>query len=79
MLRIIARGDLFQALEKDIVHLPAPNNFCKRDLAISSDTPFSATADAPMALINSGSIDIMNTDMMNVKWCYFHFCLYEHL
>ena len=46
---------------------------CKRDLEISSDTTFSVTADAPMARINSGSIDRVNTDMMNVKWRFFHF------
>ena len=37
---VIAWADLLQALEGDIVHLPAPKNFCRRDLELSTDTPF---------------------------------------
>lgn len=70
---IIAWGDLLQALEGDLVHLPAPKNFCKRDLELSSDTRFFATADAPSVLIKSGTIDHANTEMMRVRWRFFHF------
>ena len=71
--KVIAWADLLQALEGDIVHLPAPKNFCKRDLELSADTPFFATADAPLVLVKGGSIDHANTEMMNVRWRYFHF------
>ena len=37
---MIAWADLLQALEGDIVQLPAPKNFCRRDLELSADTPF---------------------------------------
>lgn len=70
---VIAWADLLQALEGDVVHLPAPKNFYKRDLELSADTPFFATSDAPLVLIRGGCIDGANTDMMNVRWKFFHF------
>ena len=36
---IIAWADMLQLLEGDIVHLPAPKNFPKRDIELSKDTP----------------------------------------
>ena len=45
---IIAWSDMLQLLEGDVMHLPAPKNFCKRDIELSEDTPVFATADAPM-------------------------------
>ena len=71
--KIIAWADFLQALEGDIVHLPAPKNVCERDIEIKSDIPFFATSDAPILLIKGGSIDRDNTDMMNVRWHFFHF------
>jgi len=38
---------MLQLLEGDIVHLPAPKNFSKRDIELTRDTPVFATADAP--------------------------------
>lgn len=70
---IIAWADLLQALEGDVVHLPAPKNFYRRDIELSADTPFFATSDAPLVLIRGGCIDRANTDMMNVRWRFFHF------
>ena len=61
------------ALEGDTVHLPTPKNFCKRDIELSKDTPFFATADAPLVLIKGGSLDHANTEMMHVRWQFFHF------
>ena len=70
---VIAWVDLLQALEGDMVHLPAPKNFCRRDLELSADTPFFATSDASLVLIKGGNIDHINTVMMNVCWKLFHF------
>ena len=70
---IIAWSDMLQLLEGDVMHLPAPKNFCKRDIELSKDTPVFATADAPMVLIKGGGIDRANTEMMNVRWRFFHF------
>ena len=55
------------------MHLPSPKNFCKRDIELSKDTPVFATADVPMVLIKGGGIDRANTEMMNVRWRFFHF------
>lgn len=71
--KIIAWADFLQALEGYVVHLPAPKNVCTRDLKLSKDTPFFATSDAPLVLIKAGSIDSTNTQMMNVRWRFFHF------
>ena len=71
--KLIAWADLLQALEGDVVHLPAPKTFCQRDLELTADTPFFATADAPMVLIRGGSVDRTNTEMMDVRWRFFHF------
>ena len=68
---IIAWGDLLQLLERDIVHLPAPKNFLIKDF--TRDTPFFATADSPMVLVKGGSIDHINSQMMQVRWRIFHF------
>ena len=70
---IIAWADFLQALEGDIVHLPAPKNFCKQDVEFSKDTPFFATSDAPLILVKGSFIDLANTEMMNVRWRFFHF------
>ena len=43
---VIARADLLQALEVDVVLLPAPKNSYKRDLELLTDTPFLAMSDA---------------------------------
>ena len=47
---------MLQLLEGDITHLPAPKNFCKRDIELTKDTPVFATADAPLILIKGGAI-----------------------
>ena len=70
---IIAWADFLQALEGDTVHLPAPKNFCKRDIELSKDTPFFATADTTPVLVKGGSIDSVNTEMMNLRWRFFNF------
>ena len=70
---IIAWSDMLQLLEGDAMHLPAPKNFCKRDIELSKDTPVFATTDAPMVLIKGGGIDRANTEMMNVRWRFFSF------
>ena len=51
----------------------APKNFCQRDIERSSDTPFFATSDVPMALVKAGSLDRVNTEMMDVRWRFFQF------
>ena len=38
--KIIAWPEFLQALEGDTVHLPAPKNFCSKDIELSKDTPF---------------------------------------
>ena len=70
---IIAWSDMLQLLEGDVMHLPARKNFCKRDIELSKDTSVFATADAPIVLIKGGGIDRANTEMMNVRWHFFHF------
>lgn len=70
---IIAWGDLLQLLEGDTLHLPAPKNFCKKDIEFVKDTPFFATADAPLVLVKGGCVDQANTQMMQVRWRFFNF------
>ena len=60
--------ELLQVLEGDIVHFPAPKNFNTKDIVLDKDTPFFATSDAPLALIKGGTIDRINTEMMQVRW-----------
>ena len=69
----ISWSDFLQALEGDIVHFPAPKNFCRQDIELSKDTPFFATADQPLPLIRKDTIDQTNTEMMRVRWQHFHF------
>lgn len=70
---IIAWGDMLQLLEGDVVHLPAPKNFSKRDIELSKDTPVFATADAPIVLVKGGVVDQANTEMSNVRWKFIRF------
>ncbi len=65
--------DFLQALEGDIVHFPAPKNFCSKDIEFSKDTPFFATADQPLMLVTNSTIDQTNTEMMRVRWRHFNF------
>jgi hypothetical protein len=48
-----------------------------KDIVLEGDTPFLATCDAPLDLINNGSIDHLNTEMMNVRWRMFP--LHRHI
>ena len=48
-----------------------------KDIVLEGDTPFLATCDAPLDLINNGSIDHVNTEMMNVRWRMFP--LHRHI
>lgn len=70
---IIAWADMLLLLEGDIVHLPAPKNFSKSDIELSKDTPIFATSDAPIVFVKGGSVCHANTEMMNVRWRFFHF------
>jgi hypothetical protein len=70
---IIAWADFLQLLEGDIVHIAAPKNVCSKDIEFKQDTPFFATADAPIVLVKGGSLDQCNTQMMEVRWVFFHF------
>ena len=58
-------------LEGDTVHFPTPKNQMSKDIVLEKDTPFFATSDAPLVLINNGSIGRVNTEMMNVRWRMF--------
>ena len=70
---IIAWSDFLQMLEGDTMHLAAPKSFVQQDILFDKDSPFFATADAPLVMIKGGSIDRINTDMMRVRWHYFEF------
>ena len=48
-----------------------------KDIVLEGDTPFLATCDAPLDLINNGSIDHVNTEIMNVRWRMFP--LHRHI
>jgi hypothetical protein len=48
-----------------------------KDIVLEGDTPFLATCDASHDLINNGSIDHVNTEMMNVRWRMFP--LHRHI
>lgn len=61
---IIPWSDFLQMLEGDIVHLPAPKNFCNKDIEFTRDTPFFAAADTPLVLVKGGPIYQANTQMM---------------
>lgn len=60
--------ELLQVLEGDTVHFPAPKNHVNKDIVLDKDTPFFATSDAPLALVKGDRIDMMNTEMMHVRW-----------
>ena len=66
---IIVWAEFLQLLDGDIVHIPAPKNVCSKDIEFKRDTPFFATADAPIVLVKGGSLD----QMMDVRWVFFHF------
>ena len=42
-------------------------------LQFDKDSPFFATADAPIVLVKAGTIDQANSEMMRVRWKFFHF------
>ena len=69
----MAWADLLLALEGNTIHLTAPKNQSIHVVELQRDTPFFATSDAPIVLVKGGSIDHTNTQMMNVRWRFFHF------
>ena len=63
--------EFLQVLEGDTVHFPAPKNFVRKDIVLEKDTPFFATSDASLALVLGGSVDRLNTEVMDVRWRMF--------
>ena len=49
--------ELSQVLEGDTIYFPAPKNLMSKEIVLDKDTPFFATSDAPLALINGATID----------------------
>ena len=70
---IKAWADFLQALEGDTVHLLAPTNVCCRYVELNKDTLFFTTSDTPVVLFKAGVVDNTNTQMMLVRWRFFHF------
>ena len=68
---LISWCEFLQVLEGDTVRFPTLKNQMSKDIVSENDTPFFATSDAPLVLINNGSIDRVNTEMMNVRWRMF--------
>ena len=50
------------------IYLPAPKNVCNKDIGIKNDVPIFATSDMPIFFAKGGSIDQVNTRMMEVRW-----------
>ncbi len=61
--------EFLQVLEGDVVHFPALKNFMKKDIVLEKDTSFFVTSDAALTLVNGRSVDRVNTEMMDVRWC----------
>ena len=61
---IIAWADMLRLLEGDVVHLPCPKKFCKRDIELRKDTPVFATSDAPIVF---KSKDLNNVSFIVIK------------
>ena len=59
-------------LEGDVMHLPAPKNVCSKDIKISNDIPLFATSDMAIFFAKGGSVDQVNTRMMEVRWRSFN-------
>ena len=47
-------------------------NVSSKGVEFTKETPIFATADAPMVLVRAGSIDHVNTQMVQVRWRHFH-------
>ena len=56
-----------------LVHFQPCNDEMMKDIEFTRDNPFFATADSPMVLVKGGSIDHINSQMMQVRWRIFHF------
>ena len=63
---LISWETFLMLLEGDITHLPAPTNFCERDIEVKNYVPIVATADMPIVFVKGGAIDQVNTHMMEV-------------
>ena len=67
-------SDFLLLLEGQTVHLPAPMNHYSKDICINSDVPIFATSIAEILFRNrSGDVNIMETEMMQVRWKVFQF------
>jgi hypothetical protein len=52
----------------------------RKDIVLEKDTPFFATSDAPLALVMGGSVDRVNTEMMDVRWrCSNYIAKYQEM
>ena len=70
---ILPWSDMLLLLESHVVHFAAPKTSYSKGIEFSRDTPVFATAKAPISFVKSSVIDDRETEMMNVRWRFFHF------
>ena len=60
-------------LDGQLVHLPALETHCTKDIVFDKDTPIFSTGKHAIIYIKNGVIDERETEMMSVRWRVFNF------
>lgn len=71
--KLIPWNNFLQLLEGAKVHLSAPKNHAAEDILFSKDTPIFATSIAKIRKYTAGTVNEMETEMMDARWNIFNF------
>ena len=70
---IIPWEDMFYLLEGDKIHVSTPTTHFPQDIVLEEDTPIFCTAPSRIHIISNGTVNEIESEMMNVRWKTFQF------
>ena len=71
--RIIPWEDMFCLLEGNKIHVPTPKTNFAQDIVLEKDTPILCTAPNRIFIISNGTVNEIDSEMIDVGWKTFRF------
>ena len=71
--QVIPWHNLLLLLEGQTIHLAAPKTHFSQDIVLDHDVPIFCTTKEPFTFVRAGVVDLVETQMMAVRWRTFHF------
>ena len=69
----IAWEDMLRLLQGNKIHAPTPKTPFAQDIVLEKDTPIFCTAPSRICMISNGTVNEIESKMMDVRWTTFQF------